>query len=71
METIYYQQNEGTASYGYPLSPIVANIFKEFFKEIASYRISKIETILLDQICDVDDTFTLWPNEEATLGNFP
>ena len=62
----YYQQNEGAAM-GSPLSPIIANIFMEFFEEAA------IESATLKPsfwIRYVDDTFTLWPHGEATLHEF-
>ena len=51
-----YQQDEGLAM-GSPLSPAMANIYMEYFEEMALESISKANNM-------VDDTFILWPHQE-------
>jgi hypothetical protein len=62
----FYQHKDGMAM-GNSLSPVVSNIFMEYFEEIALdtkyYKPVKLPRY-------VDDTFVLWPHEQATLQQF-
>ena len=55
-----YQQEEGLAM-GSPLSPVLANIYKEYFEEMALGSTSIKPSMWLRY---VDDTFILWPHKE-------
>ena len=55
-----YRQEEGLAM-GSPLSPVLANIFMEYFEEMALGSTSLKSSIWLRY---VDDTFILWPHQE-------
>ena len=67
VETIYfrigsdiYQQEEGLSK-GSPLSPVLANIYMEYFEEMALGSTSRKPSIWLRY---VDDTFILWLHQE-------
>lgn len=62
----YYQQDDGAAM-GSPLSPIVANIYMEFFEEMAM-NLSKTRPRLWVRY--VDDTFILWEHGKRRLNRF-
>ena len=53
-----YQQEEGLAM-GLPLSPVLANIYKEYFEEMAFGSTSQKPSLWLRY---VDDTFIVWPH---------
>ena len=55
-----YQQEEGLAM-GSPLSPGLANIYMEYFEEMALGSTSQKPSMWLRY---VDDTFILWPHQE-------
>ena len=55
-----YQQEEGLAM-GLPLSLVLANMFMEYFEEMALWSTSLKPSIWLRY---VDDTFILWPHQE-------
>ena len=55
-----YQQEEGLAMDS-PLSPVFANIYMEYFKEMALGSTSLKPSMWLSYI---DDTFILWPHRE-------
>ena len=55
-----YRQEEGLAM-GLPLSPVLANIFKEYFEEMALGSTLQKPSMWLRY---VDDTFVLWPYQE-------
>ena len=56
---IYYEQLEGTAM-GSPLSPVVANLYMEFFEKLT------IDTAPLKPKCGRDDTFVVWEHGLAS-----
>ena len=55
-----YRQEEGLAM-GSPLSPVMANIYMEYFEDIALDSAPLRPTMWLRY---VDDTFILWPHQE-------
>ena len=55
-----YRQEEGLAM-GSPLSPVLANIYMEYFKEMTLGSTSLKPSMWLRYI---DDTFILWPHQE-------
>ena len=55
-----YRQEEGLAM-GSPLSPLLANIYMEYFEEMALGSTSLKPSMWLRYI---DDTFILWPHQE-------
>ena len=55
-----YRQEEGLAM-GSPLSPVLANIYMEYFEEMALGSTSLKPSMWLRY---VDDTFILWPHQE-------
>ena len=55
-----YQQEEWLAM-GSPLSPVLANIYMEYFEEMALGSTSLKPSMRLRY---VDDTFVLWPHQE-------
>ena len=55
-----YRQEEGLAK-GSPLSPVLANIYKEYFEEMALGSTSLKPSMWLRY---VDDSFILWPHQE-------
>ena len=55
-----YRQAERLAMSS-PLSPVLANIYMEYFKEMALESTSLKPSIWLR---DIDDTFILWPHQE-------
>ena len=55
-----YRQQEGLAI-GSPLSPVLANIYMEYFEEMALGSTSLKPSMWLRY---VDDTFILWPHQE-------
>ena len=55
-----YQQEEGLAM-GSPLSPVLANLYMEYFEEMALGSTSLKPSMWLRY---VDDTFILWPHQE-------
>ena len=55
-----YRQEEGLAM-GSPLSPVLANIYMEYFEEMALGSTSLKPSMWLGY---VDDTFILWPHQE-------
>ena len=55
-----YRQEEGLAI-GSPLSPVLANIYMEYFEEMALGSTSLKPSMWLRY---VDDTFILWPHQE-------
>ena len=64
--TEFYQQKEGMPM-GSPLSPIISNIYMEFFEELA------LETAKLQPsmwLRYVDDTFVVWPHGRDELDTF-
>ena len=61
-----YQQQEGAAM-GSPLSPILANIFMEFFEESALELTDSRPSFWLRY---VDDTFVIWPHGLESLHLF-
>ena len=65
-EDSLYQQTDGAAM-GSPLSPIVANIYMEFFEQKALELTYTKPDIWLRY---VDDTFILWPHNRHDLDNF-
>ena len=60
MASDIYQQEEGLTM-GSPLSPVLANIFMEYFEEMALGSTSLKPSMWLRY---VDDTFILWPHQE-------
>lgn len=52
---------------GSPLSPILANLYMEFFEETA---LKSTETVPSLWLRYVDDTFVIWPHGEDTLPGF-
>ena len=60
MESDIYRQEEGLAM-GSPLSPLLANIYMEYFEEMALVSTSLKPSIWLRY---VDDTFILWSHQE-------
>ena len=60
MRSVIYQQEEGL-DMGSPLSPVLANIYMEYFEEMALGSISLEPSMWLRY---VDDTFILWPHQE-------
>ena len=60
MEADIYRQDEGLAM-GSPLSPVLANLYKEYFEEMALGSTSLNPSMWLRY---VDDTFILWPHQE-------
>jgi hypothetical protein len=52
---------------GFPLTPIVANIYMEFFEQQALELASTKPDIWLRY---VDDTFVLWPHGRQDLDDF-
>lgn len=73
METTYfrvgdqfYKQNQGMPM-GSPISPIVSNIYMEFFEQLAISTALKKPTLWLRYI---DDTFILWDEDISELNKF-
>ena len=62
----FYEQTEGAAM-GSPLSPIVANLYMEYFEEQAIQTAELKPTLWL---CYVDDTFTIWKHGKHHLHQF-
>ena len=62
----FYQQTEGAAM-GSPLSPVVANIYMEYFENLAIKSTTKKPTIWLRY---VDDTFVIWRHGKEQLKGF-
>ena len=60
MRSDIYRQLEGLAM-GSPLSPVLANIYMEYFKEMTSGSTSLKPSMWLRYI---EDTFILWPHQE-------
>ena len=60
MESDIYQQEECLAM-GSPLSPVLANVYMEYFKVMALRSISLKPSMWLRY---VDDTFLFWPHQE-------
>ena len=60
MESDIYRQEEGLAM-GSPLSPVLANIYVEYFEEMAFGSTSLKPSTWLRY---VDDSFILWPHQE-------
>ena len=52
---------------GSPLSPILANLYMEYFEEIALKSTEMVPSLWLRY---VDDTFVIWPHGEDTLPDF-
>ena len=61
-----YQQDEGAAM-GSPLSPIIANIYMEFFEELPLESTDVRPSLWLRY---VDDTFIIWSHGAETLPTF-
>jgi hypothetical protein len=62
----YYGQVEGAAM-GSPLSPVIANLFMEWFEKKALDTCAKKPTLWLRY---VDDTFVIWPHGKEELQKF-
>ena len=62
----YYQQLQGAAM-GWPLSPVIANIFMEHFETTALQTLSQRPSFWLRY---VDDTFVIWPHSRPDLNHF-
>ena len=60
MGSAIYWQDEGLAM-GWPLSPVLVNIYMEYFREMALGSTSLKPSMWLKY---VDDTFILWPHQE-------
>ena len=60
MRSDIYRQEEGLVM-GSPLSPVLANIYMEYFEEMALGSISRKPSMWLRY---VDGTFILWPHQE-------
>jgi len=65
-EDHFYQQNDGAAM-GSPISPVMANIYMEFFEQEAITSAQTKPDIWLRY---VDDTFILWPHNRSELDTF-
>ena len=63
---LFYKQVDG-APMGSPLSPVVANLFMEYFEEMALASSSLKPKCWLRY---VDDTFVVWPHGRDTLEEF-
>ena len=62
----FYEQTDGVAI-GSPLSPVIVNLFMEDFEKKA------IEQATHKHACwfrYVDDTFVIWPHDQAKLEDF-
>jgi hypothetical protein len=62
----FFQQKEGMAV-GSSLSPIVSNIYMEFFEKLILNSAQYKPSLWLRY---VDDTFVIWPHEPELLQNF-
>lgn len=62
-ETDFFQQTDGLPM-GSPLSPVIANIYMEYFEEIA---LSSSQIQPKKWIRYVDDTFIIWNDTDAEL----
>ena len=60
-DLIYIYRQEGLAM-GSPLSPVLANIYMEYFEEMALGSTSLKPSMWLRY---VDDTFILWPHQDV------
>jgi hypothetical protein len=62
----FFQQKDGMAM-GSLLSPIVSNIYMEYFEKLALYSAQHKPSLWLRY---VDDTFVVWPHGPEHLQNF-
>ncbi|XP_061404410.1 uncharacterized protein LOC133340310 isoform X1 [Lethenteron reissneri] len=62
----FYKQNDGTPM-GYPLSPVVANVFMEKFETDAIQTSTLLPSLWTRY---VDDTFVIWPHGLPALNQF-
>ena len=64
--TDFYEQTEGAAM-GSPLSPVLANLYMEFFEEMAIDTATHKPTLWIRY---VDDTFVIWTHGDSELQAF-
>ena len=63
---LFYKQQDGAAMQS-PISPMVANLYKEAFEERVLSSFTLIPKLWLRY---VDDTFKVWPHGQSTLDKF-